>query len=76
MISECPTCHAYLTQNCLALSLPIPVLEYIRDYVLNTPKASRKPLREVRRVVAIRFSCYPEASTIRSFSFWWKLHKG
>ncbi|KAF8814773.1 hypothetical protein BYT27DRAFT_6959794 [Phlegmacium glaucopus] len=44
---QCPTCHAYFTQNSLALSLPIPVLKYVHDYVRCTPKATRKPLHEV-----------------------------
>ncbi|KIM43789.1 hypothetical protein M413DRAFT_26084 [Hebeloma cylindrosporum] len=43
---RCPTCHEYFTRKYLALSLPIPVLEYIRDYVRDTEKASQKALYE------------------------------
>ena len=47
-IAECPTCHAYFTHNYIVLSLPIPVLKYLKNYITNTPDPNRKPLFEVR----------------------------
>jgi len=44
---QCPTCHAHFTQNFIVLSLPIPLLEYLKSYVVNTPKARRRPLHKV-----------------------------
>jgi len=41
---QCPTCHSYFTANVIILSLPIPILRYLEQYVRDTPKANRKPL--------------------------------
>lgn len=44
----CPTCHlSYFTPSRIALCPPIPVLQYINDYVSNTPIADQLPLHEV-----------------------------
>ena len=46
--AECPTCHiGFFTPKYIALSLPLPVLTYILDYLVKTLPADRKPLHEV-----------------------------
>ena len=52
MVRKRPSCHSYFAANYFVLSLPIPILQYL---VSHTPKADRKPLREVRHA-SLRFS--------------------
>ena len=44
---ECPICHALFTKNTVALSLPIPILRYLADYVETMTFSNMKPLYEV-----------------------------
>jgi hypothetical protein len=47
--AEYPTCHmAYIAPNLIALSPPVPVLRYIIQYLVNTPRAEQMPLHKVR----------------------------
>ncbi|KAM6503530.1 hypothetical protein JOM56_000473 [Amanita muscaria] len=43
----CPNCHSRFTNNHIVLSLPIPVLKYLEQYISSTPKVDQKPLYEV-----------------------------
>jgi hypothetical protein len=50
--TECASCHmAYFTPNLVALSLPVPVLQYILGYLKTTKTSQRKPLHTVRLLV-------------------------
>jgi hypothetical protein len=50
-ITVCPNCHSLFTKNIIVLSLPIPVLKYIKKYLISTPKVNQKPLYMVRHVL-------------------------
>jgi hypothetical protein len=54
-ITVCPTCRSYFTENIIALSLPIPVLQYLQEFITDTPESRRKPLHEVRRALVYHF---------------------
>ena len=46
--AECPGCHiGYFAPNFIALSPPLPVLDYIHSYLVNTPTADQRPVHEV-----------------------------
>jgi hypothetical protein len=45
---ECPTCYiGYFTPHAIALSPAVPVLNYLCDYLNNTPTPEQKPLHKV-----------------------------
>ncbi|KAF5379415.1 hypothetical protein D9615_006535 [Tricholomella constricta] len=45
-------CLALFTQNSIVLSLPIPVLKYLEEYVSSTSQADLKPLHQVFDLLA------------------------
>jgi hypothetical protein len=51
--TECAVCHMYFTYNLIALSLPIPVLQYIVDHLkaTRTKSSKRMPIHAVRSLI-------------------------
>jgi hypothetical protein len=64
----CPTCHSRFTQNLVVLSLPIPVLKYLKAHVQATTETERLPLHEVRAFVEDIVNM-AEVPTIRFWAF-------
>ncbi|KIM43652.1 hypothetical protein M413DRAFT_25981 [Hebeloma cylindrosporum] len=47
-LAQCPTCHmGYFTSNTIALSPSLPVLDYLCNYLKNTPVPDQMPLHKV-----------------------------